>query len=179
VLFGSVNASRLPHAVLTHAGTPGTFVTGPELELADPALPTTDSLERALVRSDGASPRILALLEDTRASGDPAREVMGQFLSVSADGAVIEDGGSFSITQLPNQHEYTPSAAWDAGAGVYFVSWSDDREEKTVKDGRLVYGRTVGNDGSLGPEVRLGGTSLWQTGPAWRAPGRQALPGVG
>jgi hypothetical protein len=77
---------------------------------------------------------------------------------------VKQDGASFSITKLPNQHEYTPSAAWDGGAGVFFVSWSDDREEKSVKDGRLLYGKTVGNDGSLGAEVRLGGTSRWQTG---------------
>jgi hypothetical protein len=33
-----------------------------------------------------------------------------------------------------------------------------------VPDGRLVFGRTVGLDGTLGPEVKLGGSSLWQVG---------------
>lgn len=166
VLFGSVGPSGFRTRVLTTRWEAGAFATGPELELADPTAPTIDSLERALVRSDGASPRLLALLEDTRQTGDPTREVMGQFLKVSSSGSVAQEGSSFAITKRPGQHEYTPSAAWDAGAKKFFVSWSDDREEKTVKDGRLVYGRTVSESGELGPEVRLGGTSLWQTGAA-------------
>ncbi|MFO0571127.1 MAG: hypothetical protein U0263_36175 [Polyangiaceae bacterium] len=165
VLFGSVNGSGgFRTRAMTVRWNGSALETTPELELADPALPTVDSLEREIVRSDGASPRILALLEDTRQTGDATREVMGQFLKVGSVGQIEQDGASFSITQLPGKHEYTPSGAWDAGAGEFFVSWSDDREEKTTPDGRLVYGRSVKLDGSTGPELRIGGSSLWQVG---------------
>ncbi|MBK7584134.1 MAG: hypothetical protein IPI67_28535 [Myxococcales bacterium] len=165
VLFGSVNASGgFRTRAMTVRWNGSTLEAGPELELADPALPTTDSLEREIVRSEGDNPRILALLEDTRQTGDAAREVMGQFLKLGSGGEITEDGPSFSITQLPGQHEFTPSGAWDSGAKAFFVSWSDDREEKTTPDGRRVFGRTVKADGTVGPEVRLGGSSLWQVG---------------
>jgi hypothetical protein len=166
-LFGSVTAGvGFRTRALSFSASAAGVVASSETELADPASPTIDSLERDLVRSDGDSGRLLALLEDTRATGDDTREVMGQFLKLAADGSVEPDGASFSVTQLPGKHEYTPAGAWDAGAKTFFVSWSDDREEQTTPDGRLLYGRTLGADGSLGAEVRIGGTSRWQTGGA-------------
>lgn len=91
---------------------------------------------------------------------------MGQFLKVSSSGSVAQEGSSFAITQRRASTSTRRARPGTPAPRSSCSSWSDDCEEKTVKDGRLVYGRTVSESGELGPEVRLGGTSLWQTGAA-------------
>jgi hypothetical protein len=162
VLHGQVVGGNFRTDMLTVAVDAQTVSASAAVEITDPALPTVDSLEREIAIGGG---KILALLEDTR-QGDATREVMGQFLHIDANGAPSTDGPSFSVTTRPNGHEYTPSVDWDSAANTFFVSWSDDREEASVPDGRLVFGRTVSATGALGPEVKLGGTSRWQTGAA-------------
>lgn len=163
VLLGRQLASgNFRTEVLTVESDAGTLAASPALEITDPALPTVDSLEREIAIGGG---KVLALLEDTR-EGDVTREVMGQFLSVDSSGAPALTGAGFSVTTRPNGHEYTPSGAWDSTANTFFVSWSDDRQEATVPDGRLLFGRTLSATGALGAEVKIGGDSLWQTGGA-------------
>ncbi|MCK6530281.1 hypothetical protein L6R50_22910 [Myxococcota bacterium] len=125
---------------------------------------TQDSLEREVAAATGDESRLLAVWEDTRlGNGWGYREVYGRFLTVGEGPTLAPVGEDFPISGLPDLEEYLPAVAWDEGAGLFYVAWSDDRDGDP--DGRRLFGRTVGRDGSLGPEARLGPeTSYWQVG---------------
>ncbi len=120
------------------------------------------SADPSVAAPDVASARPLVVWSDDRL--DPAHlEIFGQFLDASPDGAVLS-GDPFRISRVDGTSEWLPDVAW-TGAG-YYVAWGDDRERGVRDpDARVVFGRSVAVDGTLGPELRLGDDALFQTYP--------------
>jgi hypothetical protein len=113
-----------------------------------------DSFEAELAVDD--SGRALAVYEDDRVgAGTCCREIYARFLDTSGN----PTGEGFDLTNRPSTEEYLPSVAWESG--TWLVAWSDDRQY-AGDDRRLLYTRTVGDDGALGEERAIGPDSLWQ-----------------
>jgi len=166
LLYGLVTDRFSTHAMAL-AWEDGALRSSPDVQI-EQVSGTQNSLEREVAASTGPDSRLLAVWEDDRLGhGQGYREVYGRFLGVSP-GPVIEPlGDDFAVSEIPELEEYLPAVAWDEGAGRFLVAWSDDRDRPTVgTDARRLFGRTVGLDGSLGTEVRLGGDALWQVMPS-------------
>lgn len=130
--------------------------------MADPVQAVDDGAYDAFepdIAGDGQG-TILAVYEDDRdGGGSCCRELYAQTFS-TASGVLEQVGPDWNFTNAQPVEQWTPALAWDSG--VYFVAYSDDRDN-VGGDERRLYGRTLLADGTIGTELKLGADSLWQT----------------
>lgn len=141
----------------------GALVASPSLDVEGVTETGQYSLEREIAARDDGPSSLLLVLEDDRIGNASPREIWGQPLTAGGAPSVAQAGPSFRITDTPDREEYAPAVAWERSGGTFFVTYSDDRDVPAVgPEARHLFGKTVAPDGTLGPEVRVGGESYWQ-----------------
>lgn len=156
-------------------GADGTPSASPPLTVDELASPSHNSAEATIAVPDAASSApALAVWSDDRLSGGSGQlEIYGQFLDLAPSGAT-RHGDPFRVSNVDVTNESLPDVVW-MGSGFY-VAWADDRERGVRDaDARVVYGRTVSTTGALGPELRLGDDTLFQTYPQLERCGDRVL----
>lgn len=118
----------------------------------------------------GDAPALVVWVDDRATPGARgAIELYGRFVRPAAapSPSLSAAGERFDIAQRPGSDEHFPAVAWDGAAEGYVVAWADDRERGVRhEDARVVYARAVSATGAVGPEVRVGDESLFQTFPS-------------
>lgn len=129
----------------------------------------------ALPPAGSSAPGLVVFSDDRLGAGSGQLEIWGQRVRLpSADAPPVLEGAPFRVSNVDTTGEALPAVAWIGTR--YFVAWADDRERGVRhEDARVVYGRTVAADGTLGAELRLGDDALFQTYPQISTCGARVL----
>ena len=130
----------------------------------DPAVTIVPNAFDPSIATAGSMSLVLLVWADARlGDGNGLLEVFGQFFDLSG-ASPVKVGANFSISEKPGSDEHAPRVVFDSVNEEFWVAWADDRDFATVPGGRFAYARSVGMDGTLGAEVRLGDATTWQDG---------------
>lgn len=120
------------------------------------------------VPADGADVPALAIWDDSRHDPGGSQEIFAAFVRATGGDAptVALSGAAFDVSMRAATTQVLPAGAWDGAAMHFLVVWADDRERGVRDpDARVIFGRTVAADGTLGAESRIGDDMLFQTFP--------------